>query len=311
MSRTIPFVLALAAAIAFSACTKMSHKATVNADNTGSLVMKMSYKTEAIENLKSLASQMGGGEDGGEMDENLKKLDEAFDEKKISEKLKKQGLEVKSTKAVEKDGWKGVEVEADIKDVNAWVEAAGKESEKSKDDDHSMGPMSMPGGNMNFAPKFYKTDTAGVGEIVLIPPMNEAMEGMGNMPDLDEMDEDQRAMVEAMMDNIKAQLSVDEMLVEMTIKLPGAVAAVKGCKKVDDHTVLWTMKGADMTLDGVKTMFGMKDGVSATFQIPEGCKINFADPPKKAAKPAEEKKDETEPKEKKGGLKIGDEKKGG
>lgn len=310
---TVP-VLAFLVSLTMVGCIKSSNTAAINGDNTGSMTMKVGVKTEAIEQIKAMAENMGGmgGDEGGDqVDEAFKEIDALMDEAKLREKLEKGGFKLAKVSSSEKEGWKTLEVEASIPDVNLAIEKAVKDTDK-KTEGTPLHGMQLPGGNgMIMLPSFYKTETEGVGQAVLVPAIAEMFESMGENPleQLEDMDDEMRDMVEAQIENMKSMFSVDEMSIEMTIKLPGDIVAVKGCKKVDDRTVTFAMKGGDITMDSMKNMMGLKDGVSVTFKIPEDCKLKFQDAPKKAekkAEPAEGQEGEEKKEKKKGGLKIGE-----
>jgi hypothetical protein len=199
-------------------------------------------------------------------------------------------------------------MEGVIKDVNAWIkksaenaDAAKKEAEKTE------GMPELPFNQLPFS--FYKTDKADVAKFVVIPPLGNLLppEAEGAFDQIEELDDEQREQIETMINMVRAQIFLDEMKMEMKIKLPGKIVSTKGCKQEGDDTMIFTMKGSDLGLDGLKGMFGMKDGVFAQFQFdPKEMKITLADEPKatdskpaakEEAKPA--KKDDEE--KKKGG----------
>jgi hypothetical protein len=301
------------AAFALGGCIKSKVTSTIAADNTATLQIRYSLKLEAIERMKEMAAMAedqgvegAGAEATGQIDEVLK----IVDEKAAVEELKKTGVEVVSSKAEEKGGWKTLEIQGKVADVNAWVEKAGKEADKKRakaaeDDSNPLAKLGGAGGSLS--PRFYKTADPKIGQVVLIPELSGSMDGMG-MPDLGEMDDEQRDMMEQMLQSVLAQFSADEMAMEMAVTLPGKITGAKGGKIVDGNTLVVATKGTDITLESMSSLLGLKNGVSATFEIPEGCKIVFADPPAadtKKEEPAKEGEEDGK-KPKKGGLKIGD-----
>lgn len=313
MKRFLNLALALALAFPLTACIKGTTKLEVKADNTATVAFKFGLKTEALEKMKEMGAQFGGEEATEKMDEAFGEMNGLFDEKKITEKLKKGGLDVTKAVSSEKDGWKSIEIEGLVKDVNAWIANTKRDAEKSA----SGSPLEALGSSFTMTPAFYKTETEGVGQIVVIPPLGDLLSAMGDgenpLSQIEDLDDETREMIEGQIDMVKSMFSLDEMVMEFTLKVPGNIVSQKGCKKVDDQTLAFNLRGAEFTFDSIKTMMGLKDGVSATFQIPADCKLNFEDAPKKGQKagttptPAG---DEDEKKGKKGGLKIGEEKKG-
>jgi hypothetical protein len=300
-------VLSLVGALSLTGgCVKMTNKATINNDASGTVSMNFALNTQAIEQLKSMmegVGDMGGGGQIDEANEALDTLEAMFDEKKFTEKLKGVGLEITSAKRGDKDGWKTMDVEGKFSDINVWIEKsakdAGKEAEK-----FGM-PMGKDFGTMT--PKFYKTDRPNVGEIVLIPAMDTMMQDMPmDLEMIEEMGDEERDMIEGQMDRMKTMFFADQMKMEMVFTLPGKILDVKGAKKEGDNGIKFAFSGSEINLDGLKTMFGFKNGISATFEIPEDCKIKFQDKKAPDAEKAQEPKEE--PKEKKGGLKIGGDK---
>lgn len=296
--------LLLAVSFALVGCIKSDTKVKIMADGTATLEVSNTYNAEAIDSLVDMVTGMveaqGGEADMGEMEEGLDKMKEAFDGKKAETDMKEAGVEVESTTAVDKDGWKGYTLKGKVTDVNKFVaqmeKKAKAEAEKETDDN----PLAA--GLAGFSPKFYKTDDATIGEIVLMPSLEEALAGMEEqMGELEDMPDEQRDMINGMVEGMKAQFMGNDVSLTMEVELPGDVVSAVGAKKVGDKTVRFSLKGQDMNLDGMKTMFGMKAGVSAKFKIPEGCKITFVE------KKAPEKKTEEAPEEKKsGGIKIGE-----
>ncbi len=317
MQRTLSVAaVALLCALGLTSCIKNTTKTAINADNTGTVKVSQALKLETIEKMKEMMAemeeQMGGELPEGATD-NIDKMNEIVDEAKAVEKMKKLGLEVVSAKTTEKDGWKTVEIDAKIPNVNEWVEKAAKleeeekAKEKEKESEDSMGPNMPDLGSMMGAIKFFSTEDPKIGQVVIMPETSELLGAgaMGDMPDLDELPEEVRDMIEQQVEQMKTRFSVDEMTVDISMELPGKVLSTKGCKQVGEKGVSLQIKGTDIGLSSMKDMMGLKGGVSATFEIPEGCKIKFAKPTVAEKKEAKE-EGEGEKKPKKGGLKIGE-----
>ncbi len=288
--------LPLAAALLAASCVKVTNENGFKADNTATMKMTVGYKLDAVEGLKGLIAQFGGGEDESE-DGPSAKIDEAvkqFDEKKLVEQMKKSGIEVTKSATVEKDGWKLVEMEGAVKDVNAWIKKAKDTTEEGKKEADE-GMPNLPITSLPF--HFYKTDKADVAKFVIIPPLGDLLpEGADEgLDQIEEMDDEQREQIETMINMVRSQISLDEMRVEMKCKLPGKILSVKGCKQEGDDMMVFSMKGGDLGLDGVKTLFGLKEGVHVTFQFdPKEMKITLEDEPKATdSKPS--KKEEAKP----------------
>lgn len=307
MIRNLCAAILVCSTLLLPSCMKMEAKNSIKADNTGTMSIKMMLKTEVIDNMKAMIESAGADAEGSE---GLDKLNESIDEKAMVEKLKKSGVEVVSSKSVDKDGWKGFEIEGKIPDVNAFSEKSAKVAEADA--------ASAAGGesaHMNFsgmremAMAFFKTADPAVGSMQIVPPVGDMMANMGGdenpLARLDEASEEELQMFEGMMEMMKSQFALDQMTMSMIIGVPGEIVSMKGCTKTEDGKgVVYSMKGSDFNLQSIKTMMGLKDGVSVDFKIPEGCKLVFKDRPKKDA-PAPAKKEEKK-EEKKGGLKIGD-----
>lgn len=303
--------LPLLAAMFSASCVKVTQETAFKADGTAAMKMSMGYKLDSVEALKGLINQFGGGGDEDSDDGPGAKIDEAvkeFDEAKLVDAQKIAGVEITKHATVEKEGWKSVEMEGVIKDVNAWVKKSGEAAKATAEKAGGPSMDSMPFSKMT--PHFYKTDKENVAKFVVIPPLGDALGEMsGALDQVDEMDDEQREQVEGFINTVRSTISLDEMRVEMKVKVPGKILAVKGCKQDGENGLVFSMKGSDIGLDGVKTMFGLKEGVYATFEFdPKDFKITLEEEPKGAdSKPAApageakkpEKKDEEE--KKKGG----------
>ena len=307
--KKLMFALPLAAAMLAASCVKVTNENGFKADNTATMKMTVGYKLDAVEGLKGLIAQFGGGEDESEdgPTAQIDKALESFDEKKIVEQLKKSGIEVTKSATVEKDGWKLVEMEGAVKDVNAWIKKSKEATEEGKKEAAGEGMPNLPISALPL--HFYKTDKPDVAKFVIVPPLGDLLpEGADEgLDQIENLDDEQREQIETMINMVRSQISLDEMRVEMKCKLPGKILSAKGCKQEGDDTMVFSMKGGDLGLDGVKNLFGLKEGVYVTFQFdPKEMKITLEDEPKatdskpavkEEAKPA--KKDEEE--KKKGG----------
>ncbi|MAB90183.1 MAG: hypothetical protein CMJ90_12090 [Planctomycetes bacterium] len=307
MKRLTPLLLCSLLAIGLTGCLKMN--TTVDVKNDASAAMKISVgvKTESIETIKGLMESMGdmGGAEVEQAEEAFAAMESMLDEKKVAQQLKDSGLEVTKATKTEEDGWKGIQVEAKVKNLNEWLDKTTANQKKQLEDMDM--PMSLDG-----LTTFFKTDTQGVGEIVIIPPLSDLLGGdlPIDLEELEDLGDDELDQLEQSMEMFKQMLSVDDMALEIIINLPGKIVATKGCKKSGENGLKFTFKGGDIGIEDLSSLFGFKDGISATFEIPEGCKIQFKDKKGEAKAEADDAKKDEEKKEKKGGLKIGGGKKG-
>lgn len=321
MKRFLIALTVLALCLGGTACVKFGAKGDVKADGSVALSMNFGIKGEALEMLRAQLesmADMAGEEAGGDLDEALEKFDEVdgmFDEARLKAKMKESGIDVTSSKITETGGWKNVEIQGVIKDVNAWVDKMAAETKKelAKAEESGEMPFALPK-NLALTPRFFKTTEQGIGELQIFPPLASLFEGLDENPldaldMLDDMDESELQQFEQYMDMMKGMFSLNEMSFEMTVNLPGEVTAVKGLKKVGTNGVRFGISGDALTLDNIKGLFGLKEGVSARFKIPAECKINFVDRPAKTAPPAKKDAQESDAEEekKKGGVKIGSE----
>ena len=287
MKRTLSLVLVAVLAL-LPACMKLSVGNTVNADGSGDMEMSLGYKLDTVEMLKGMVEgQMG--EEGGEGEDPFAKMDEMFDEKKMKESMTKAGMNDVTTKIEEKDGWKMMTVKGKIKSYDEMMKKAtdSEEVKKAKADDPEAGAMmdKIMGGSFGF----FKTDKEDVVKMSLIPPIGDLLPGGEENPleKLDEMDEDQRAMIEQQMEQMRAMFALDQMKVEMRVRLPGEIIDAQGVKKdeKDANVATWTLKGADVGLDSVKSMFGMKNGLWVKFKKPANFGITLKEEKKAESKP--------------------------
>ena len=288
MKRTLSLVLVAVLAL-LPACMKLSVGNTVNADGSGDMEMSFGYKLDTIEMLKGMVEGQMGEEGGGEGEDPFAKMDEMFDEKKIKESMTKAGMNDVTTKIEEKDGWKTMTVKGKIKSYDEMMKKAtdSEEVKKAKADDPEAGAMmdKLMGGSFGF----FKTDKEDVVKMSLIPPIGDLLPGGEENPleKLDEMDEDQRAMIEQQMEQMRAMFALDQMKVEMRVRLPGEIIDAQGVKKdeKDANVATWTLKGADVGLDSVKSMFGMKNGLWVKFKKPANFGITLKEEKKAESKP--------------------------
>ncbi len=326
----LSFAVLFAAAVVLGGCWKSDTKAVLKADGSGTMTYESSYKLESIEAVKERMEEMraraeeNGRDPGPQMEQaetRIKDFTNGFEPAKVTADLKAKGIEVKSATPFEKDGWKGVKVEATFADINqvldlarAQREAARAAEEEARGGGEEEGQPRRRGGMMgrmgrmgsqtdasaSIPVSFKKTDAANVGQAVLIPPRQapgggegggqggrRGGQGGGRMgADIPGMDEIRRT---------------------LRLTLPGKIVETTNCKQEGENTVILDIKGSDMQPDEDGNLPPViTNGASVRFEIPEGCKIRFED----AATPKPDIKKEGEPKEgekpKRGGVKIGD-----
>jgi hypothetical protein len=315
MKRYFSFLLAGLRAVTLTGCFKTEVKIVVNNDATGTISSNAGYSLETLEKIAEMVENLPEGVEmpAGDPLEQLEKIESEFTEKKMVASAKENGVEVTSSKQYEKDGWKYVDLQGKIKDVNAWVVASEKSTKSAlSEGEVKDSPLGALGEGFSGI-KFYKTDKEGVGEVELMQPMEDVdLSGAGLPGGLDgeEVPEGMDEMIEAMVEGMKERFGLNDLSMKITVTLPGKVLKTTGCTKdpQNEKQVSFSFSGASISMDGVKDMFGMKKGVRATFQIPKDCKIKFqvrkAKPAKKAAEDKAEKPDDK--KKKKGGLGIGE-----
>lgn len=307
MTRTLLVLPMLALVLSLGACFKSVTKVTIANDATGTVETSNQFNAEAIESMMDMVMAMAP-EGEGDMDQLEEAIDEmkgAFDAKKMEAQMKKAGIEVSESKAIDQDGWKGFSMKGKIADVNkAVAEMRKKMTENAKKADL---PAGVPSELTNFSPRFLKTADPKVGKIVILPSMEKMFEQMDEDPfeALDEMPDEMRDMMDAQIETFKEMFMGNELDLTMEFVLPGELVSVTGAKKTGAKSFKFTMKGKDLTIDNAKGLFGIKKGISATFKIPEGCKIVFADPNAKKDEKGKDKEKEKNKDKKKGGLKIG------
>lgn len=287
MKRTLSLLLVAALAI-LPACMKMTTANTVNADGSGDMEMTLGYKLDTVEMLKGMVEGQMGEEGGGE--DPFAKIDEMFDEKKMTESMTKAGMHDVATKIEEKDGWKTMTVKGKVKNYDEMFKKAteSEDAKKAKSENPEAGEMmeKLMGGSFGF----FKTDKEDVVKMSLIPPIGDLLPGGEDNPleKLDDLGEDERAMIEQQMEQMRAMFALDQMKIEMRVRLPGEIVDVQGVKKDEKeaNVATWTLKGADVGLDSVKSMFGMKNGIWVKFKKPADFKITLKEEKKAESKPA-------------------------
>lgn len=311
MKRFIALSALLALVVGLQGCIKLNGSSVVKNDASGTMNFQVSVRSDTISEIKEQAASFGVESD--EMDTAFKEMEAFLDEKKLAEEFKKSGLTVDSATSKEKDGWKTIDIKASFKDINAWI-VKSRAASKAKLEESGLGEM----GDLPFdqlsgmgTPNFFKTDKPGVGQCVLIPSIKDLFSSMDMNPleALEELGEEELEQIETALDMIGGMFHLNEMNLAMSLKLPGKVLSTTGCKKSGENGIAFSMKGSEITVDRLQSMFGFMNGVSCTFEIPEGCKIKFEDKKSSGSKAkssdqAEEKKTEKKG-EKKGALKIG------
>jgi hypothetical protein len=324
MRSALIFGLCIALVVGVPGCLKTKTETSIKSDGTGTVTFDCSYKQEAIEAMRERIDEMAEriDERGGDLsrvEQQEKRIDEfvgSFSEAKTAEKFKKLGLTVISTKASEKDGWKGMTVKAKFDDVNQVVAlhraarderraaATRGEGERRGERGGRRGRRGFGrglGGAENsiiFIQAFEPTDDPAIGKAILVParPQREGRDGEGGR-----RGRGGRGGRGGDRGDMASEFGLDEMKMTTTITLPGKIVSVVGCKKQGDNQVVFEQ--AAPALGGAvsdEDRAARAKGAHVTFQIPQGCKIKFAKP-----KPAGEKKDKDSPakeKKRKGGL---------
>ncbi len=333
MSRSLVALVAIA--LLAGACVKADTKTAVKADGSGTVSVELSYKLEAIESAKGRAEEMRAraeeagreGPDQAQMDEQLATFVGNFDPEKATAEMKSRGFDVKKAEAFEKDGWKGVKLEGSFADINqvlaadrtkreaarATAEAARTTAEAGAQGGEGGrggrgGMARMMGGRTRgtdtsapFVAQFVTTDTPNIGRAILMAPReNRQRGGQGGNAAGGAGGRGGRG---GQGGQGGMGTGMEDMKRTLTISLPGKITETVNCKKVDDNTVSFDVKGTDMQPDEDGNMPNMvTQGVSVLFEIPEGCKINFESP---KAKAPEKKADEAPaPTKKKGELRT-------
>lgn len=318
------------AMLAGTGCIRSKTEASIQNDASGTATYDSAYKLESLEAAKERMEEARarfaerGGEDGQfNGDEQLAKFLESFDPDHITATLKAKGYEVKSAKAYEREGWKGVTVEATFKDVNDILAKARAEREAARaereaemakaeaeggDGDRPRrgrgmamrGRMNPSGANsIGMVTAFEKTSDPKVGKAVLTLPADAGRGGRGgggggrggrggrmgggDMP------------------------GADEQRRTLKITLPGKIVETSHCKTEGENTVILDLRQADTQPDeDGNAPAVVREGAWVRFEIPESCAIRFDDPAaakKPTEKPAEGEAEGEKPK--RGGLRIG------
>jgi hypothetical protein len=291
-----------------SGCIKSSNESTVNNDGTAAVKVSLGYKKEVVANLKSMIeAQMGGEEDGEgpEFGDAFAKFEAGFDEKKVVEEWKKLGIEVSKATTTDKDGWKKVEVEGTVKNVPEYARKHAEAMKKMQADSEA-GPMGAMSGldpskfSLPTLPRFYKTDQPNVAKVMLVSDQAAADR---DMPDMEDLDDETREQMEASLDQMRMMFGLDDLKIELRVKLPGKILSVSNAKQVGENEIVFEVLGSNMTADTMADMAKTKGQLTATLQFdPKEFKIPLEDAPKAESKPASRptppapKKDEEEKK---------------
>jgi hypothetical protein len=300
--KKLALVPILAAAVLATGCFKVASETAVKNDGSATVKLSMSLKSEVIQTVKAQIDQaieMLGDEhpELAKAKEHFDKMEAAFDEKKAAAEWKKLGLEVTKSSSSDKDGWKGFEVEGSAKNVAAYNKQYAESRKSSKNDD-AMGPDPSAFSVPHF-PKFYKTDQPNVAKVVLAwrePSPREA-----RMGDLENMTDEMKEQIEMSLDQARSQMSLDDLKVEMKLKLPGKILSVSNCKQDGDDGLLFQFLGSGLSVDSIAKVNQLP---TATFQFdPKEFKIPLEDEPKVESRPTSRKaekpkKDEEEKKNK-------------
>jgi hypothetical protein len=291
-------------AVFATGCFKVASDSAVSKDGSATVKLTMSYDTETLDKIKAqmdAAIEMMG-EDNPEIAEAkaaVDKIGEAFDPKKAGDEWKKLGIDVSKSSAIEKDGWKGFEMEGTIKNLADYNRKHAEAAESRKSGKGADSPM---GGDPSaFAvprmPRFFKTDQPNVAKVVLA--WREPSQRDDQLEMIENMSDEEREQVEAVFDMQRAEMNLDNLRVEMRVKLPGKVLSVSNAKQEGEDVVIFQFLGSNLTLDNMPKM---RDIPSATMQFdPKEFKIPLEDEPKAESKPAKKaeekpKKDEEEKK---------------
>ena len=324
MKSALTFGLCAALLLGVPGCLKTNTKTVVNKDGTGTVAYDLSYKTDAIASLRERIDEMAEriDEQGGDLsrieaqEEQLEKFVGSFSEAKVVQELKKRGFTVLSTKAIDKDGWKGLIVKAKFDDVNSVValhasalqertagaRRGGEGQRRGGRRGRGMGMRRMGRGDSSvmFIQGFETTSDPKIGKAILIPARPPRPDQGG---DGEGRGRRRGGRGGGRMDELRSDLSLDEMKMTTTITLPGPIVEVVGCKKKDANQIVFDRGAAGMGQPSDEDRAARAKGVYATFRIPDGCKSKFHAPASKTKKkdndsPADKKK------KKKGGLGV-------
>ena len=225
----------------------MASDSAIKNDGSATVKLTMTAKSEVVETMKAqldMASEQMGDDNPqvAQMRDLLDKFEAAFDEKKVAAEWKKLGLEVAKSSSSDKDGWKGFEIEGSAKNIADYNKAAA-ESRKSAKPSRGMS-MGLEASTfvMPRFPKFYKTRPA------------EHREGrprrrgtrpaqQGKMPEPENLSDEQKEQVEMGLEQARAQMSLDDLKIEMRVKLPGKILSVSNCKQDGDNA--WSSRSSE------------------------------------------------------------------
>ena len=123
------FLVLAALSIVLTGCVKSDAKVTLKNDGSGTLSYESTYNVAAVEDARERVAEMQaraeesgrGGAGASDATDRIDKFVKSFDPEQVRTDLKARGIEVVSVKPVEKEGWKGVAVEAKFENVNQMV----------------------------------------------------------------------------------------------------------------------------------------------------------------------------------------------
>jgi hypothetical protein len=303
----VPIVAAMLSA---AGCFKVASETAVKNDGSATVKLSMAAKSAVVETLKAqldMASEQMGDENPqvAQMRELLDKFEAAFDEKKAAAEWKKLGLEVAKASSSDKDGWKGFEIEGSAKNIAEYNKAVAESRKSAKPIRGMSMVMSASFASLEAStfvtprfPKFYKTDQPNIAKVVLTT--RDSSGAQAPMPDPETLSDQQKEQIEMGLEQGRAQASLDDLKIEMRVKLPGKILSVSNCKQ-DGDTLVVQILGSGMTAD---TVVQMRQPPTATLEIdPKEFKIPLEDEPKADSRPTSRtaekpKKDEEEKKNK-------------
>jgi hypothetical protein len=304
--KNLALVALLLVAFVATGCIKTSSDSVISNDGAATVKMSVGYKKEVIANLKAMVeAQMGDDEESKDAEEGFAKFESGFDDKRVAEEWKKLGLEVAKSSTTDKDGWKKIEIEGSVKNVSEYNRKHADAMKKLMSDAEG-GPMdalnAMDPSKLGLPslPRFYKTDQPNVAKVVL----NSSDMGSQNahMPEIEDMSDEDREQFEMVLDQMRGLMGLDDLRVELKVKLPGKVLSVSNAKQEGENTIVFEMLGTNFSLDTITNLAKTKGQITATLQIdPKEFKIPLEDEPKAESKPAKAKeakpkKDEEEKK---------------
>jgi hypothetical protein len=278
----------LLVSVVIGGCFKLSSDSTVNNDGSMSVKLSMTHKAEILEMMKAQLDQAVEmiGEDNPQIAkarDQFAKIGAAFDEKAAAAEWKKLGLEVAKSSSTEKDGWKGFEIEGSAKNVADYTKkhAEAKKAESRSSADMGPDPAAFSAPRM---PRFYKTDQPNVAKVVLAWREQSKQD---DMFDGEKLSDEQRDQMEMGLEQARANMDLDNLKIEMKIKLPGKILSVSNCKQEGDNVLVFSVLGSSMSADSMPQMMKMP---TATLQIdPKEFKIPLEDEPKSESRPASRK----------------------